>query len=133
MTSAATKRLQKLMDRPDEEIDLAEAALLVAADEYPELDIPAYLARLDDLAHTLQQRLGPELPMQQQIEALNRYLFDEQRFRPNPADYYDPRNSFLNDVLDRRLGIPLTLSIVYIEIGRRLRRRFSTPCVSFPA
>lgn len=130
MTSAATKRLQSLMDRPDEQIDLAEAALLVAADEYPELDIRAYLVRLDDLARTLQQRLAPGLSVQQQIDALNHYLFHEEGFRPNPADYYDPRNSFLNDVLDRRLGIPLTLSIVYIEVGRRLGLPLAG--VSFP-
>lgn len=130
MTSPATKRLQDLMGRPDDRIDLAEAALLVAADEYPDLDVCAYLAHLDELAAGLRSRLAPELPVQQQIEALNRYLFEELGFRPNPADYYDPRNSFLNDVLDRRLGIPLTLSIVYIEIGRRVGLPLAG--VSFP-
>ena len=130
MTSPTTKRLLDLMGRPDDDIDLAEAALLVAAEEDPELDIPGYLAQLDALAETLRRRLAPDLPVQQQIEALNRYLFEELGFRPNPADYYDPRNSFLNDVLDRRLGIPLTLSIVYIEVGRRLGLPLSG--VSFP-
>jgi regulator of sirC expression with transglutaminase-like and TPR domain len=130
MTSPATTRLQDLMARPDDHIDLAEAALLVAAEEYPELDVAAYLGHLDELAGTLRLRLAPDLPVQQQIEALNRYLFDELGFRPNPADYYDPRNSFLNDVLDRRLGIPLTLSIVYIEIGRRIGLPLAG--VSFP-
>ena len=130
MTSPATKRLQDLMGRPDDHIDLAEAALLVAAEEYPELDVSAYLGHLDGLADNLRRRLAPDLPVQQQIEALNRYLFEELGFRPNPADYYDPRNSFLNDVLDRRLGIPLTLSIVYIEVGRRLGLPLSG--VSFP-
>lgn len=130
MTSPTTKRLLDLMGRPDDDIDLAEAALLVAAEEDPELDIPGYLGQLDALAETLRRRLAPDLPVQQQIEALNRYLFEELGFRPNPADYYDPRNSFLNDVLDRRLGIPLTLSIVYIEVGRRLGLPLSG--VSFP-
>jgi regulator of sirC expression with transglutaminase-like and TPR domain len=130
MTSPATKRLQDIMARPDDDIDLAEAALVVAAEEYPELDVTAYLGHLDQLAGTLRLRLAPDLPVQQQIEALNRYLFDELGFRPNPADYYDPRNSFLNDVLDRRLGIPLTLSIVYIEIGRRIGLPLAG--VSFP-
>jgi regulator of sirC expression with transglutaminase-like and TPR domain len=102
----------------------------VAAEEYPQLDIPAYLGQLDDLADRLRRRFAPDLPVQQQIEALNRYLFEEQAFRPNPADYYDPRNSFLNDVLDRRLGIPLTLSIVYIEVGRRIGLPLTG--VSFP-
>ena len=123
-------RLQELMGRADEHIDLAEAALVVAAEEYPDLDISAYLARLDELAETLRRRLEPGLPVQEKLAALNRFMFEEQGFRPNPADYYDPRNSFLNDVLDRRLGIPLTLSIVYIEIGRRLRLPLAG--VSFP-
>jgi regulator of sirC expression with transglutaminase-like and TPR domain len=130
MTSAATRRLQDVMGRPDEHIDLAEAALLIAAEEYPDLDVKGYLAQLDELAEALRSRLAAGVTVQQQIEALNRYLFSELGFRPNPADYYDPRNSFLNDVLDRRIGIPLTLSIVYIEIGRRVGLPLAG--VSFP-
>lgn len=130
MTSPATKKLQDLMGRPDEHIDLAEAALLVAQEEYPDLDVQAYLAQLDELAAGLRRRLAPGQTVQQQIEALNQYLFGELGFRPNPADYYDPRNSFLNDVLDRRIGIPLTLSIVYMEIGRRIGLPLSG--ISFP-
>ena len=130
MSTKATTRLQELMGRADEHIDLAEAALVVAAEEYPDLDISTYLARLDELAKTLGQRLAPGLPVQEKLAALNRFLFEEQGFRPNPADYYDPRNSFLNDVLDRRVGIPLTLSIVYIEIGKRLQLPLAG--VSFP-
>ena len=130
MNTRVTARLQDLLGRAEEHIDLAEVALVVAAEEYPDLDISAYLARLDELADVVRRRLAPGLPIQDQLAALNRFLFEEQGFRPNPADYYDPRNSFLNDVLDRRLGIPLTLSIVYIAIGKRLGLPLAG--VSFP-
>ncbi len=109
-----------LVARPDEAIALDRAALLVAAEEYPDLDITAYQRRLDLLAAAAGERIGPERQPAQVIAHLNRFLFDELGFRGNSQDYYDPRNSFLNEVLDRRLGIPLTLSLVYLEIGRRL-------------
>ena len=104
--AVAMQRLKDLMGRAEEHIDLAEAALVVALEEYPDLDIRAYLTRLDELADTLRRRLAPNPPVQEQLAALNHYLFVEQGFRPNPADYYDPRNSFLNDVLDRRARHP---------------------------
>jgi hypothetical protein len=99
--------------RPDAEIDLAAAALLVAAREYPGLDVAAYVGRLDEIA-TLARGRGGDLA------ALRRVLFEELRFRGNASAYYDARNSFLNQVLDRRLGIPLTLSVVFLEVGWRL-------------
>jgi regulator of sirC expression with transglutaminase-like and TPR domain len=114
------RRFQQIVCGPDEAINLAEAALLVAAEEYRDLDIAAYLARLDDMAATLKRRLRPDISPADTIVALNRFLFDEHGFTGNAADYYDPRNSFLNEVLDRKRGIPLTLALVYIEIGRRI-------------
>jgi len=105
---------------PDERIDLAKAALLIARDEYPNLDIPAYLHRLETMAAELAERLAGATDADTVIPTLNAYLFDELGFRGNQVDYYNPRNSFLNDVLDRRLGIPITLSLIYIELGRRL-------------
>lgn len=104
----------------DEAIDLARAALLIARDEYPELDIWVYLSRLDGMADQVAPHLQDSTPTDEVIQTLNAYLFEELGFRGNREDYYDPRNSFLNDVLDRRLGIPITLSLVYIELGRRL-------------
>ncbi|WP_096462544.1 SirB1 family protein [Sulfurifustis variabilis] len=120
MHTARADRLKALLDRPEDEIDLAEAALLVATDEYPALDIEAYLRRLDELAEGVRRRLQPEADFETTVVALNEFLFDEQGFCGNTEDYYDPRNSFLNEVLDRRRGIPVTLAILYIEIGRRL-------------
>jgi len=125
------KRFRQIVCGPDEEINLAEAALLIASEEYRDLDIAAYLARLDVMAATLRRRLRADISPADTIVALNRFLFDEHGFSGNAADYYDPRNSFLNEVLDRKRGIPLTLALVYMEIGRRIG--LPVQGVSFPA
>jgi regulator of sirC expression with transglutaminase-like and TPR domain len=126
----AAERWKEVVAGPEEEIDLAEAALLIAAHEYPGLDVLAYLRRLHELASTLKHRLRGDISPADSVVALNHYLFEELGFCGNTQDYYDPRNSFLNDVLDRRRGIPITLSIVYVEIGRRLG--LAMHGVSFP-
>jgi regulator of sirC expression with transglutaminase-like and TPR domain len=108
-----------MVSRPDDQIDLAEAALLVAKEEYPDLDVQAYLERLDAMAAEARSRVSGRQPGQEVVAALNDYLFKDENLRGNSHDYYDPRNSFLNEVLDRRTGIPLTLSLVYLEVGRR--------------
>ncbi|MEE9286316.1 MAG: transglutaminase-like domain-containing protein, partial [Dehalococcoidia bacterium] len=105
---------------PDEEIVLARAALLLAATEDPALDIDRQLGYLDSLAAGASTRLGDQRDPLFAVNTLSDYLFDEVGFRGNEEDYYDPRNSFLNEVLKRRLGIPITLALVYIETGRRL-------------
>ena len=130
MLSHTADRLRDLLDRPEEEINLAEAALLMAADEYPSLDVSTYMRRLDELATTIRDRLSPTATFEDTVVALNDFLFEEQGFSGNTDDYYDPRNSFLNEVLDRKLGIPITLSILYIEIGRRIGLTFQG--ISFP-
>ena len=114
------ERFRQVVCGPDETINLGEAALLIAAEEYRDLDIASYLARLDQLAATLKRRLRPDIGPADRIVALNRFLFEEHGFSGDAADYYDPRNSFLNEVLDRKRGIPITLAVVYIEIGRRI-------------
>ncbi|RMF92225.1 MAG: hypothetical protein D6736_03815 [Nitrospinota bacterium] len=110
----------EMMARPEEEIDLATAALLIAQQEYPSLSIARYLHRLDAMAAEVSARLGTDREPYRVIERLNHYLFAEQGFRGNREQYYDPRNSFLNEVLDRRTGIPITLALVYMEIGKRI-------------
>jgi regulator of sirC expression with transglutaminase-like and TPR domain len=116
----ARERFAALVATPDSDPDLAEAALWIAAEEYPDLDVPAYLARLDEIAVLgAPHVLGARDP-REQVERLNRFLFEEQGFRGNQREYEDPRNSFLNEVLDRRLGIPITLALVYIEVARRI-------------
>ncbi len=108
-----------LVSRPEAEIDFAHAALLIAAEEYPDLDVASYISRLDALGDALAARLGAEPGPEDAHDALNGLLYEEEGFHGNTKDYYDPRNSFLNDVLDRRTGIPITLSAVYIEVAGR--------------
>jgi regulator of sirC expression with transglutaminase-like and TPR domain len=124
------ERFMNIVAGREEDINLAEAALLIAADDYRELDVAAYLARLDEMAATLKHRLRTDISPADTIVALNRFLFDEHGFSGNAADYYDPRNSFLNEVLDRKRGIPITLALVYLEIGRRVG--LPVQGVSFP-
>ncbi len=113
------RRLSAILSREDAAVDLAEAALLIAHEEYPDLDVSGYLGRLDVMGVELRERLLEEPRPERAVMALNRYLFHEQGFRGNTSEYYDPRNSYLNDVLDRRVGIPITLSTVYIEVASR--------------
>lgn len=112
------QRFGRLLAQPDEAIDLAEAALLVACEEYPELDVEAYRARLDELGREARRRTAGLTPTES-VRVVNRLLFVELGFSGNERHYYDPRNSFLNDVLDRRTGIPITLATVFVEVGRR--------------
>jgi regulator of sirC expression with transglutaminase-like and TPR domain len=107
--------------QPERDLDLARAALLVAKEQYPGLAVEQYLARLDQLTEEVKDRLADETAPLVVLEELTRTLYQRHGFKGNSEAYYDPRNSFLNDVLDRRLGIPLTLGIVMLEIGWRLR------------
>ena len=101
-------------------IPLAEAALAVAAEEYRGLDVGAHLRAIDRLGSRVAARLlPPPRPALQVLAALKSVLFEEERFRGNEAEYYDPRNSFLNEVLDRKLGISITLCLLYIEVAGR--------------
>jgi regulator of sirC expression with transglutaminase-like and TPR domain len=101
--------------------DLEVASWLVAKTRYPEFDQAAYRARIDQMAQELRKRLtGRETP-RATIEVCNHYLFRMLGFRGNRQDYYDPDNSYLNRVLDRRLGIPISLSVLYLLLAGRLR------------
>lgn len=124
------ERWDRIVKQSEEQLNLAEAAFLIAVDEYPNLDVDGYLHRLDELAQAVRHSLPEETGLEETVVALNHFLFVEQGFTGNADDYYDPRNSFLNDVLDRKLGIPITLSILYIEVGQRLGLPFEG--VSFP-
>jgi regulator of sirC expression with transglutaminase-like and TPR domain len=119
-TGDLDEQFRQLVAQPAGAIDLGRGALLIARNAYPDLDVEAQLARIDALAEPLRGRLQPTDALPARIVALNRYLFEELRFGPNRDDYYDPRNSFLNDVLERRVGIPITLSVLYMEVGRRV-------------
>lgn len=111
--------LEEAAALPEHEVDLAHAALIVALSEYPHLDASEYLRRLDEMAARLRSACAGVTGPEAKIDAINTLLFLEEGFSGNADNYYDPRNSLLNEVLDRKLGIPITLSIVYIEVGRR--------------
>lgn len=103
-----------------EDFSLAEACLLIAADAYPGLDVNGYLGQIERMAARLRGRLPPAVDAEGKVTALNQFLFDDLGFGGDVEDYYDPRNSYLNEVIDRRRGIPISLSILYIELGRKI-------------
>jgi regulator of sirC expression with transglutaminase-like and TPR domain len=118
--ATASHAFAALVGRTDDErIDLLRAALMIARAEYPELKAEPYVARIEALARRVIVQVADYGDANDTIAALNRVLFDEEGFRGNRDDYYDSRNSFLNDVIDRKLGIPITLSVVYMEVAKR--------------
>jgi regulator of sirC expression with transglutaminase-like and TPR domain len=125
--SAALQKFSEVVAR-DGAHDLARACLLIAQDAYPRLDVERYMSEIETLALRLRARLkGTDLAgarrqsaAEERVVALNEFLFEELGYRGNTDDYYDPRNSYLNDVIDRKTGIPITLSVLYMEIGRRI-------------
>jgi regulator of sirC expression with transglutaminase-like and TPR domain len=126
--NARLERFAEIVSR--DQFNLAEASLMLAQDCYPDLDVREYLSKLDGIAVAIKKRIADDAFSEQRVLALNYYLFNEMRFSGNLVDYYDPRNSYLNEVLERRTGIPITLSILYLEIGKRLGLNLKG--VSFP-
>ena len=118
MTQPTLQRFAELVTR--DQFSLAEACLLIAQDAYPELDVAEFLSRIDAIAAQVRARIPGDAFAEQKIVALNHHLFAELGFVGNVEAYYDPRNSYLNEVIERRTGIPITLSILYMELGRRL-------------
>ncbi len=113
------KIFREAVELPDDEIDLGRAALAIAQEEYPTIDIQTYLERLDQLAAVVRDRSSGENSPYRLIASLNYVLFTQEGYRGNHDDYYDPKNSFLNDVIERRIGIPIALSVLYMEVARR--------------
>jgi regulator of sirC expression with transglutaminase-like and TPR domain len=104
----------------DARIDLARACLMIAQDAYPRLDLERYMTEIERMALQLRGLLPRSGGVEERVVALNQFLFEELGYSGNTDDYYDPRNSYLNEVIDRRTGIPITLSVLYMEIGRRI-------------
>lgn len=130
MNRTPNERLSEIISADESEWNLVEAALLIAAVEYPDLDIPLYLQRVERLSDAVAARAQAFNSALDRVAELNLFLFEDQGFGVNADNYYDPRNSFLNQVLDRRLGIAITLSILYMEVGKRLS--LGLRGVSFP-
>jgi len=121
LARAARDRFAALAGRRDGDLGPAElelGALLIAAEEYPDLDLAAVCTALDRLGDAARERIEGAGEGAARVERLNRFLFSEQRFA-GAREYYDPRNSYLNEVLARRCGIPITLALVYIAVARR--------------
>lgn len=116
-------RFRDAVSGPAEDVPLARAALIIAQSEYPQLDLDAYERRLQDMADTLAHQLGREPAGQTPhlvVRAVNRYLYRELGFRGNSESYDDPKNLYLSEVLSERLGIPVTLAIMYAEVCQRV-------------
>ena len=120
VSTRSRKTFQQLVTLPDAAIPLAETALMIACEEYPQLELSPYLDLLDEIAESAQRKRSPSDSPIETVGKINSVVFDTYGFRGNVEDYYDPRNSFFNDVLDRRMGIPITLSTLYIEVARRI-------------
>lgn len=121
---------ERMVKRPEPSFELARAALLVAAESNPAVDVDGHLHTLESWAEQLRARLQPDWNNLQKLARLRNFVYEELRFRGDHEDYYSPSNSLLNEVMERRLGIPLTLSIIFMELGWRVGIPFEG--VGFP-
>jgi regulator of sirC expression with transglutaminase-like and TPR domain len=104
-----------------EELDVEHGALLLAQTQYPEINVQAYQALFDSYAAELQEQIGSGQTAEQTVAVINHYLYETLGFHGNEENYYDPENSYLNRVVDRRTGNPISLCSVYLAVGRRLQ------------
>lgn len=118
--AVARRRFEELAAGEIGPADLARGALLIALEDYPQIDVDEYLGRLDELAARVRARSAPGEPPVFLLGHLHAELFDTDGYRGDADNYYDPRNAYLNEVIDRRIGIPITLSIIFLDVARRL-------------
>ena len=116
----ARRRFVELAALPDPKVDLVEASLVIALEDLPGLAIDDYLARVNEWSTAVQQRLEGSRDVERIVESINRLLFDEEGFHGEDEDYYDPRSALVSEMLDKHAGLPITLSILYIEMSRRI-------------
>jgi len=116
----ALQAFESVINKEDARIDLARACLMIAQDAYPGLEVERYLGEIERMAIRLRGRLPAAGGPEERVATLNQFLFDDLGFWGNTEEYYDPRNSYLNEVIDRKTGIPITLAILYMEVGRRV-------------
>jgi regulator of sirC expression with transglutaminase-like and TPR domain len=117
---APLEAFASVLKKDDLHIELARACLMIAQDAYPGLDLERYMVEIESLALRLRTRLKNVGAVEERVIGLNEFLYDELGYWGNTDNYYDPRNSYLNEVIDRKTGIPITLAILYMEIGRRI-------------
>src|SRR5437764_1549262 len=116
----ARQRFVEIARRPDEQLDLVEGSLVIALEDDPSIDINGYLERVGEWSGAVRDRLEGSRDVDRVVEAINRLLFDEEGFRGENEDYYDPRSALLSETLDKHAGLPISLSVLYIEISRRV-------------
>jgi regulator of sirC expression with transglutaminase-like and TPR domain len=110
----------RVIGRDDQRIELARACLMIAQDAYPGLDVDRYVGEIERMALRLRGRMPQGVSAEERVVSLNQFLYEDLGFWGNTEDYYDPRNSYLNEVIDRKTGIPITMSVLYMELGRRI-------------
>ena len=116
----ARQRFREIAGRPDPVFDLVEASLVIALEDHPGLDIERYMDQVSGWSGSLRDRLEGSRDVERIVDSINRLLFDEEGFHGQDEDYYDPRSALLNETLDKHAGLSITLSILYIEISRRV-------------
>lgn len=114
------RELEELLQADPDHVDLERGAFLLARYAYPELDEGRYVQRLDEMAAEARDRIGSRQGDEEIVKTLGRYLFVEQAFKGNTRNYYDADNTYLHRVIERRTGIPISLSTLYLLIGKRL-------------
>lgn len=115
----ARRRFEEIAGRPDARLDLVEASLVIALEEHPALDIERHLTEVESWSQAVRGRLEGSRDVERIVETINRLLFDEEGFHGENDDYYDPRSALLSEMLERHAGLPIGLSILYIELSRR--------------
>jgi regulator of sirC expression with transglutaminase-like and TPR domain len=115
----ARRRFEEIAGRPEATVDLVEASLVIDLEENPRIDISHHLSNVQAWSDAVRQRLEGSRDVQRIVETLNRLLFEEEGFHGENEDYYDPRSALLSEALDRHAGLPITLSVLYIELSRR--------------
>ena len=116
----ARQRFREITGRPDPALDLVEASLVIALEDEPGIDIDRYLARVNAWSDAVRERLEGSRHIERIVDSINKLLFEEEGFHGEDEDYYDPRSALLHATLDTHAGLPITLSILYIEISRRV-------------
>ena len=116
----ARQRFVEIARRPDEQLDLVEGSLVIALEDDPSIDIDGYLGRVGEWSGAVRERLEGSRDVERVVESINRLLFDEEGFHGEDEDYYDPRSALLSATLDKHAGLPISLSVLYIEISRRV-------------
>jgi len=115
----ARRRFEEIAGRPDPQLDLVEASLVIALEEHPALDIERHLSEVASWSDAVRGRLEGSRDVERIVATINRLLFDEEGFHGENDDYYDPRSALLSEALERHAGLPIALSILYIELSRR--------------